>query len=93
MEEDTVIKALYLIEDCGYEMSDITDWRLEEVYLFEGTAREYVEDYIDSTGMLDSMPENLRYYFDYDAFTRDMLLNGDIYRMEINGKIYIVETG
>ena len=92
LPEEKAVKALYLIEDCGYEISDFMTDRLDEVYLFEGTAREYVEDYIENTGMLEAMPENLQPYFDYDAFTRDMLLNGEIYRMELNGKTYIVET-
>jgi len=28
--------------------------------------------------MLDQMPENLRTYFDTEAFARDMVLGGDI---------------
>jgi len=35
----------------------------------------FAENLIDDCGMLDSMPENLRYYFDYEAFTRDMFIN------------------
>lgn len=92
MPEDEAVRAIYLADDLGLDMSEITADRLDDVCLFEGTAREYAEDYIDSTGMLDSMPETLRYYFDYDAFTRDLEINGDISSVEINGKTYIVET-
>ena len=33
---------------------------------------DYVADYIEQTGMLDSMPESLRGYFDFDAYGRDL---------------------
>ncbi len=33
------------------------------------------EDYIDSTGLLTSMPDNLHGYFDTAAFTRDLMMD------------------
>lgn len=33
------------------------------------------EDFIESTGMLADMPENLRGYFDTDNFTRDLMFD------------------
>lgn len=38
----------------------------------EDVAREYAEQ----TGLLDSIPENLQSYFDYEAFGRDMSFEG-----------------
>lgn len=35
-------------------------------------------DYVDGCGLLDNLPESLRYYFDYDACGRDMILGGDV---------------
>ena len=32
-------------------------------------------DFIESTGMLDSMPDNLRGYFNTEAFTRDLMMD------------------
>lgn len=64
--------------------------QLEDVVLFEGTAEEYAENYIEETGLLDEMPENLRYYFDTEAFARDMILNGDITELTIEGTTYTV---
>lgn len=55
----------------------------QEAYL--GTARgitEYAENYCDETGLLDSIPENLRSYFDYAAFGRDMELGGDVFTVD-----------
>ena len=36
------------------------------------------EELLYSTGELDAIPENLRYYFDYDAYARDIRLGGDM---------------
>jgi antirestriction protein len=37
---------------------------------------EVAQDYVDNTGMLDSVPESLRNYFDYEAFGRDLSHDG-----------------
>lgn len=49
--------------------------RYEEVYLFNGTASDYADELINET---TEVPENLRYYIDYDAIARDMQINGEI---------------
>lgn len=46
---------------------------------FAGTfdsAEDWAEQFIDECGMLDSMPENLRGYFDYKAYARDAGFEG-----------------
>ena len=53
------------------------------VYLGEWDSLEaYAEDYAEQTSMLDSMPENLRTYFDMEAFARDMELGGDVFTLD-----------
>ena len=61
--------------------------------LFEGTAQDYAESYIEDTGLLNEIPENLRYYFDIKTFARDMVLGGGIAVIEIDGTPYVVEGG
>jgi antirestriction protein len=39
----------------------------------------FAENLVDECGMLESMPKNLRYYFDYAAFSRDLFINDYIY--------------
>ena len=34
---------------------------------------DYVENYVYETGMLDSMPDDLQRYFDYEAYGRDRI--------------------
>lgn len=39
------------------------------------------EAYCEDCGLLNSMPENLRYYFDFEAFGRDMELEGNFFEL------------
>lgn len=91
LDGDDMIKAIYLADDMGYSTDRILD-QLEGVMLFEGTAIEYAESYIEDTGLLDQMPENLQFYFDTEAFARDMILGGDITELEINSKTYVLQA-
>lgn len=36
---------------------------------------DFAQEYIDSTGMLHEVPENLRYYFDVEKFARDLMFD------------------
>ena len=88
LDGEDLIKAIYLAEFLNVDMSDIQG-QLDDVCLFEGRSDEYAEEYITDSGLLDDMPENLRYYFDCEAFARDMLLSGDINEVEIMGTTYV----
>jgi len=58
----------------------------EDAYLGEFRSVEgYADDYLESTGMLDQIPENLRGYFDSAAFGRDLVLGGDIWTADADG--------
>ena len=92
MSMEDAVKAIYLSDYVRYDINDILD-RMDDITLFKGTAQEYAEYYIDDTGLLDTMPENLRYYFDAEAFARDMVMSGDITEVEINSTQYIAWGG
>ena len=93
MDEQDAVKAIYAAQYLGY--SDLNDLlsKLDDIVLFKGTPLEYAEQYIDDTDMLDGLPENLRYYFDTEAFARDMVLGGDITDVEIDGVEFVVWEG
>ena len=72
----TVEETARLIEDC-YQgaWSSLEAWG---------------EDYLEQTGQLDSLPENLRCYFDCAAFARDCELGGDIFTIETpDGQVHV----
>ena len=61
----------------GKDLADWEEWIDEFQEAFAGyydSEREFAEDLADQTGMLLELPENLRYYFDFDLFARDLLM-------------------
>ncbi len=57
----------------------------EERYLGQhDSEEEYAAEYVESTGILSDMPDNLRCDFDYGAFARDMFIN-DVASVEADG--------
>lgn len=59
----------------------------EESYVGQyDSEREFAEEWADDTGVLESVPDYLRRYFDYDAFARDMFMDG--YYMSEGGHVF-----
>ena len=71
-------EQLCFLLDRGFVLADALD-RYEDVSIFHGSATEYARDLIEDT---TEIPENLRYYIDYDAIARDMKINGEIDEIE-----------
>ena len=59
---------------------------------YQGTYRdlaEWAEIYAEETGLLDSVPENLRYYFDFEKYSRDGEIGGDIFSLDVPGGVAV----
>jgi antirestriction protein len=85
-EHEEVFKVWW--ENERNEDFDVSDF--EEQY--QGTFRslaDYAEDWMDSTGGLNEIPENLRSYFDFEAWGRDCEMGGDIWTREGGEGIYV----
>lgn len=55
---------------------------------YAGTANsleDWCENFLEETGQLDAIPENLRFYFDYAAFAHAMDTSGDVFTIDHNG--------
>ncbi len=91
---EEIFEYLQAVEDYSEEVVDAyLDWiddsssglsaRIGDSYAGTyGSPTEWAQDYIDNTGALESMPENLRYYFDYEAYARDAGMS-DMYFVEL----------
>lgn len=60
-----------------------TDEALQKVWdneyrMYDGgrSMAEVAEQYADETGLLSNIPDDLRYYFDFEAYGRDMEIDG-----------------
>ncbi len=71
---DTAAEQIRFLLDCGYSLEDALD-RYEGVSLFDGTPADYAAELTED--MYD-LPDNLRFYIDYEAIARDMAINGEI---------------
>lgn len=58
----------------------------------ERLLEEYAEEYVESTGMLDGVPETVARYFDFEAFGRDMAIGGDVTVFEFAGTMYVMSN-
>ena len=55
---------------------DIPPASIPEAYQgYFRTDEDFAADLAESCGYLDDMPENLRYYFDYEKFARDLMID------------------
>ncbi|MES9980938.1 MAG: antirestriction protein ArdA [Candidatus Thiodiazotropha sp. 6PLUC5] len=68
------IDQICFLLDCGHDLEDALT-RYEYVNIFHGSAADYAQELIEET---TDIPENLRYYIDYEAIARDMGYNGEI---------------
>ena len=66
------VEEFYTLEE-AFEKVENGDYR---VYHNCDTMADVAEAYADETGMLEEIPERLRGYFDFEAFGRDMEIEG-----------------
>lgn len=90
LDAEQAVAAIYLAGYVGVPTHEIID-QIDDVCLFEGTLLEYAEDYVESTGLLNEVPESLRYYFDIEAFARDLRIGGDVTEFDLGNRQWIVQ--
>lgn len=79
------LEAFGAMLDCGYA----TDEALKKVQdgdymIYDGcySMEDVAERYADETGLLANIPDDLHYYFDFEAYGRDMEINGSFVKTE-----------
>lgn len=65
---------------------------LEEAYAgLWDTEQDFTENLLDELGELDSIPENLRSYFDYEKYNRDLFMT-DYWSADIDHQVAVFRT-
>ena len=64
---------------------------MEEEYAgAHDSLEDFAYEFLEDTGQLESVPENLRPYFDYEKFARDLELGGDVFTIDgSNGQVHV----
>ena len=79
--------ALYfLLSDLGYGLPDALE-KVYEVSLYEGKLLDAAGELFDEC-YLHKMPEQIRYYVDYEKFARDCEVGRDMIEFEYSGATY-----
>ena len=76
-------------EHVGYDIGADAVEKFRDSY--SGSASSLVNwcyGYLEGTGMLESIPENLRFYFNYEAFAHDMAMS-DVFTVEHGGETHV----
>ena len=73
------LEAFGAMLECGYATDEALQKVQDNEYrLYDGcySMAEVAEMYADETGLLESVPDDLRMYFDFEAYGRDMEIGG-----------------
>jgi antirestriction protein len=81
----------HIVEHCGgLEHLEEAKRLMDEEYSGEwNSLADWAEDFLDETGQLESIPESLRYYLDFEKYAADCELSGDIFTIEVDGKVHV----
>ncbi len=84
----------HVIDHCGGpDDLEEASRKMNEDYLGEwDSLEEWAEDYLDSSGMLESVPKELRYYIDFKKYGEASELDGGIFTIRLNGKVHVFYT-
>jgi len=86
LSDSDKINLYYLVGCAGYALSQGLD-KLDEPCIAEGYLKDAATELFDEC-WLHSIPENIRYYVDYDSFARDCEMGGDLSEFEYAGNTY-----
>jgi len=79
-------------EFCNHIGHEIEPERIETYQeCYAGSAdnlEDWCHDFLDETGVMDQIPENLRFYFDVARYARDMEIN-DVFTIEHNHQTHV----
>ena len=73
-------------EDVGYTITEAAEHFGDCYHGQWDSKKEFAENFAEDTGMLSEVPENLVYYFDFDAFARDLFME---YTMTDSGYVFL----
>lgn len=68
--------------------SELLDGFRDEFQGIWDSEQDYAENFADDIGLLDSMPDNLRHYFDWESWSRDLFL-GDYWSADVAGGVAV----
>lgn len=73
----------------NFAVTDLAEKFQEQWSGEHDSERAFAEDFLESTGQLDSIPEWARNYFDFESYARDLRVSGDYSFVRHEGQVYV----
>lgn len=86
MPESDKLNLYYLVAVAGYTLEQAMN-KVDEPSIYNGNLLDATSELFDEC-YLPSVPDNIKYYIDYEKFARDCSLGGDMCEFEYAGKPY-----
>lgn len=80
------VNLYFLVAVVGYNLDQALN-KLDEPSITEGYLRDAAEALFDECWLYE-VPENIRFYIDYDKFARDCVMGGDMCEFEYGNRTY-----
>lgn len=90
-EQEQVVKVL--MSECGYDLDDAIEKAESGDYRFYTDCNDMTDvayAVVEECGYLDNVPENVARYFDYEAFGRDLGIEGSFHFLDNGDCIEII---
>ena len=88
-EHGPAFAAFYDYAASGSTVADCLEQFAEAFQGVFDTLGAWAETWAEETGLLDEVPESLRYYFDFERYARDCEINGDIFSVRVDGGLAV----
>ena len=86
LQDDEKVSLYYLVSVAGYNL-DQALLKTDEPNLYQGNLLDAATELFDEC-WLSSVPDNIRFYIDYDKFARDCQYGGDLTEFDYAGTTY-----
>ena len=80
------LSLYYLVSLASYSLEQALD-KVDEPSIYHGNLLDAATELFDEC-WLHIVPDNIKYYIDYEKFSRDCQLSGDMCEYEYDGKTY-----
>jgi hypothetical protein len=86
LDDQEKINLYCLLTVAGYKLGEALV-KLDEPSITQSSLRDAAEELFDEC-LMNEVPENIRYYVDYDKFARDCEISGELVEFEYNNQPY-----
>ena len=88
MDDQAQVELFYRCDNLGQETQEAIDKLSSDGSIHQSSLIDYATDFIDDYGIIDCLPDNFKYYIDYEACARDLELSGEVTEFSYDSMAY-----